>query len=137
MRTCSYRDHRGQDRCTECGETIELCKCPNPDELATYRLNSATGRALRATLEGILLDRGTRFGNEDAFLRISEQLGLLTSKVITYDRIATPQEETETPQEVTQPDLFREIIKLSVVTLRFATEGDASHYYDPQSILGE
>ncbi len=127
MRNCIYTDPHNRPKCTECGTDINICTCPEPDDLAQDRLHSPDGRVFRAIQEELRAAR-LSFPDSDYMVEaLVEEVGELTKALMEHSR----------GQGETALGIFREAIQVATMAIRIATEGDSRHEYNPDDILRE
>ena len=124
--TCIYRDPRGTMRCTECGNSEDLCVCVEVNRDAHTRLWSREGRVLRAIMQEIE-DARTQFP-EPTFLlaALQEEVGEVANALLEHHRGNKP------PKEV-----LRECVQTAAMAVRIAIEGDPQFDYDSETLFGE
>lgn len=127
MRTCTYQDHRLQNRCTECGRPIDLCECVEVDDCAQRRLWSEDGKMIRA-IRGELQQAREKFPNNTFMLpALNEEVGELNKAMMEHSR----------GENVTAVEVYNEAIQVAAMAIRIAVEGDADFTYEPYVIFGE
>ena len=119
-RTCTYLDLHTMLACTECGRSIELCTCINPDNIAHGRLTSPDGLVIRMVRDEIAAARAADHGTTHRLAAVMEKVGLLSTAMARHDAgLGT------SPQEV-----LREAVQAAAMAIRVATEGDSNYLYD-------
>lgn len=112
--TCTYRDRRGKDRCTECGNQKDLCTCSEPDESAHRRLTSEHGMFLRAVFE-----KYEEVHSDHLFEKLTEQVGVLGSQLVRHDQTRSP-----------SPDvIIKTLLDISATVTKLAVDGTAEYAY--------
>lgn len=127
MRTCTYIDRRGQIRCTECAQTVDLCLCPAPDEQAARRAGSAEGLFLRRVRDELNLADERAEPAHRTLVKLSLAAGQVSGKLLAHHN----------GQGVSAQEVVQELINVAVLATRLATEGDSDFDYSPSSVFGE
>jgi len=118
-RTCSYLDHHNLLCCTECGSSLDLCVCVNPDGIAYGRLNSPDGQVIRMVRDEIAADRAADPTTVHLLGTLMEKVGMLSTMLARHDRgLGTSTQE-----------ILREAVHAAAMAIRVATEGDADYSY--------
>lgn len=127
MRECTYFDSHQRERCTECGITVDLCKCQNLNDNAHRRLWSDDGKMIRS-IRGELQQAREAFPDSRYMLcALMEEVGELAQAIMEHSR-----GENKTAAEV-----YHEAIQVATMAIRIGTEGDSDFTYEPYSIFGE
>lgn len=114
MRTCTFLDRRGQERCTECGVTSDLCLCTEVDEKAHDRTQTNPGRFLRE----IFLLRSTAPAH-NLVEEMAEQFGTLAMMLVRNRDGGTPPES----------DIRQHMIRLGILLTALASYGTPEYTY--------
>lgn len=118
-RTCTYLDTHNLPCCTECGSSIELCTCMNPDGIAYGRLNSPDGQVIRMIRDEIAAARAAFPTDVHRLAALGEEHGELCQALMQHDLgLGT------TTQQV-----LREAVQVAAMAIRVATEGDSNFSY--------
>lgn len=120
MRTCSYTNKSGQERCTECGITTDLCTCIDVSFKAHNRLWSPEGRVLRAVRDEIDRARELFPQMSEGMVALMEEVGELANALIEHQKGNKPSKA-----------ILEEAIQVAAVAIRIAIEGDERYpHYD-------
>lgn len=125
---CWYRDPKGILRCTECGQSHDLCVCLNVSEDAHKRLWSPEGRVIRGILQELIEARDKYPEDVHTLAALMREVGTLSDVMIGFDR---------NREGVTQQDVMKEAIQVAVMAIRVAIEGDNSFAYDSAPLFRE
>jgi len=118
-RTCSYLDTHNLLCCTECGSSLDLCTCINPDGIAHGRLTSDDGLVIRMVRDEIAAERAADPGDVHVLATLVGDVGELAKGLMEHDRgLGT------TTQQV-----LRAAVQVAAMAIRMATEGDSDFTY--------
>jgi hypothetical protein len=112
--TCVYRDRRGRDRCTECGNNLDLCVCEDPDEITHNRITSDEGQFLTAVMREVQ----TSEPYTHAFERIVSEVGMVGMKLSNNES-----------GEVLDEEIRRELVRLAAAVTLLAIRGTPEYPY--------
>ena len=118
-RTCAYRDPHNMLNCTECGKSVELCQCVNPDGSAHERLHSTDGLVFTLIRGELNAARKTFPESTHQLAALMEEVGELAQALMEHDR-----DGSQTIQMV-----LRECVQVACMAIRVATEGDDNFSY--------
>lgn len=122
----TYFDPRTQIiKCTECGLSLDLCQCEDISLLAHTRLWSAEGVVVKRIMDQLGADRQMKPDNQYNLVYLQRAQGVLAEKMI-----AISQGINCSPQEVLEAS-----IRVALLAIRIAVEGDGDFSYHPESIL--
>ena len=118
-RSCTYTDPYGQECCTECGATVDLCQCVNPEHSAHERHHTPDGVVIKMILGELKAARAQFPGTTHMLAALTEEVGELNQAMIEHDRDGS--------QTVAQ--VLREAVQTATMAIRVATEGDENFVY--------
>lgn len=118
-RSCTFLDPQLQERCTECGVTIDLCLCVNINDSAHERLASPDGLV-------ITMIRGELQAARKQFPRTTHMLAALMEEV---GELAQAMMEHDVDGSQTTAQVLREAVQVATMAIRVATEGDENFVY--------
>lgn len=116
MRTCTYLDHRRQERCTECGEQVNVCRCADHDLMAQRRHTTDEGQFLKFVLGSALLDSPAP---DHLYERLVSEIGMLGMMLVENDLSRTPPPE----------DIKHKLVKIATTVVLLATRGTSEYAY--------
>lgn len=118
-RTCTYLDPHNLLCCSECGSSLDLCVCVNPDTIAHERLTSHDGLMIRMIGDELVAARTKFPDNVHQFDALVEEVGELAKGLMEHDRgLGT-----------TTHQVLREAVQVACMAIRVAVEGDADYVY--------
>ena len=118
-RSCTFLDPHMQERCTECGVTIDLCTCVNINDSAHERLASPDGIVI-TMIRGELAAARTKFpGSTHQLVALGEEFGELCQAMMEHD--------VDGSQSTVM--VLREAVQVAAMAIRVATEGDENFAY--------
>lgn len=127
MRTCTYLNKHNAECCTECGNSISLCQCVEPDNIAENRLMSADGLVFTMIRDELIAAREAFPGKTHMLCATVEEVGELAQAMMQHDR-----SEGTSVQEV-----LREAVQVATMAIRIAVEGDDNFLYEFPAVEDE
>ncbi len=118
-RTCTYLDPHNLLCCSECGRSLDLCVCVNPDAIAHERLTSHDGLVIRMIRDELVAARTKFPDNVHQFDALVEEVGELAKGLMEHDRALG----------TTTQQVLREAVQVGCMAIRVAVEGDADYVY--------
>jgi hypothetical protein len=118
-RSCTYLDPHNMLCCSECGRSLDLCVCVNPDAIAHGRLTSVDGLVIRMVRDELVAAREAFPTDVHRLAALGEEYGELCKALMEHDLgLGT------TTQQV-----LREAVQVAAMAIRVATEGDSNFTY--------
>ena len=118
-RTCTYLDPHNTLTCSECGKSVEMCQCVNPDDSAHERLHSNDGLVFNLIRGELSAARKMFPESTHMLVALMEEVGELSQAMMEHDR-----DGSQTVQMV-----LREAVQVACMAIRVATEGDENFSY--------
>ncbi len=119
-RSCTYLNKHHTVCCTECGLSIDLCQCVEPDAIAEHRLTSPDGLVFMMIRDELKAAREAFPENTHKLAALVEEVGELAQAMIQHDRhLGTSVQE-----------VLREAIQVAAMGVRVAVEGDDNFLYE-------
>lgn len=119
-RGCVFTNPHNAECCTECGLSISLCQCVNPDQIAYERLTGADGLVFTMIRDELIASRGTFPETTHKLAALMEEVGELAQAMMHHDR-----KLGISPQEV-----LREAVQVGCLAVRISVEGDDNFLYE-------
>lgn len=114
-RICSYLDKHAVLRCTECGETLEMCSCAYEDSVEE-RLHSPAG-----TVINMIRGELASYDGDDLhrLAKLTAAVGLLAQEMIQHDL----------NQGAATQEVLRAAVRVATEAILIATESDGNFQY--------
>lgn len=116
-RTCTYFDPHRTYCCTECGQSIELCSCTDPDSAAHARHTTPEGITINLIRNELEVADPADSLYQLANLTVS--LGALIRALVDHDRAGA----------TTSQEVLRAAVRAACAAIRVATHGDRDYSY--------
>ncbi len=120
MRTCTFNNQHNTECCTECGNSISLCQCVDPDQIAYQRLTSADGLVFMMMRDELEAARVGSPKTTHLLPFLGGKLGELAMLLIQHDHT----------QGTSVQEILRAAVQVAAGAVRIAVEGDENFMYE-------
>ncbi len=123
-RSCTYRTTRGLYCCTECGQEVHQCSCPDPDDLARHRLEDVEGKIILETTKRLRLFLNESRTSRDNLVNADLEFAEIVRKFRNHRRADGTSTE----------DIHNACIRTAASVLMLSLRGDMDFDYEPDSV---